>query len=61
MEDLLNDYATSDHLLKYWNAVSAPSDEDWPDGWREEGDKVFVKDKLFIPDNRVEDLTDRLD
>ena len=45
-------------LLKYWNALSAPSDEDWPEGLTEDGDKLFLKDKLLVPENRVEDLID---
>ena len=30
MEDWSDDDGNSDHWLKYWNAVSAPSDDDWP-------------------------------
>ena len=46
MEDWSDDYANSDHWLKYWNAVRAPSDDDWPEGTTEDGDKLFLKDKL---------------
>ena len=58
MEDWSDDYATSDRWLKHWNAVSAPSDVDWPEELTEDGDKLFLKDKLLVPDNRVEDLID---
>ena len=58
MEDWSDDYANSDHWLKYWNVVSAPSDDDWPDGLTEDVDKVFLKDNLLVPENGVEDLID---
>ena len=58
MEDWSDDSAKADHWLKYWNAVSAPSDDDWPDRLTEDGDKLFLKDKLFLPENRLEDLMD---
>ena len=61
MEDWSEDYATLDHWLKYWNAVSAPSDDDWPEGWTEDGDKLCLKDKLLVPENRLEDLIDHWD
>ena len=32
-EDWSDDYAASEHWSKYWNAVSAPSDDEWPEGW----------------------------
>ena len=50
MEDWSDDYANSDHWLKYWNAVSAPSDDDWQEGLTEDGDKLFLKDKLLVPE-----------
>ena len=43
---------------KYWNALSAPSDDEWPEGLTEDGDKLFLKDKLLVPENRVEELID---
>ena len=58
MEDWSDNYATSDHWLKYWTAVSAPSDDDWPEGLTEDGDSHILKDKLLVPENRVEDLID---
>ena len=58
MEDWSDDYANPDHWLKYWNAVSAPSDDDWPEGLTENGDKLFLKDKLLAPENRLKDLID---
>ena len=57
-EDWLDDYAASEHWSKYWNAVSAPSDDEWPEGLTEDGDKLFLKDKLLVPENRVEELID---
>ena len=38
--------------------MSVPSNEDWPEGLTEEEDKLFLKDKLLVPENRVEDLID---
>ena len=57
-EDWSDDYAASDHWSKYWNAVSAPSDDEWPEGLTEDGDKLFLKDKLLVPENRMEELID---
>ena len=50
-EDWSDDYAASQHWSKYWNAVSAPSDDEWPEGLTEDGDKLFLKDKLLVPEN----------
>ena len=55
-EDWLDDYAASEHWSRYWNAVSAPSDDKWPEGLTEDGDKFFLKDRLLVPENRMEDL-----
>ena len=57
-EDWSDDYAASEHWSKYWNAVSAPSDDEWPEGLTGDGDKLFLKDKLLVPENRVEELID---
>ena len=57
-EDWSDDYAASEHWSKYWNAVSAPSDDEWTEGLTEDGDKLFLKDKLLVPENRVEELID---
>ena len=57
-EDWSDDYAASEHWSKYWNAVSAPSDDEWPEGLTEDGDKLFPKDKLLVPENRMEELID---
>ena len=57
-EDWSDDYAASEHWSRYWNAVSAPSDEEWPEGLTEDGGKLFLKDKLLVPENRVEELID---
>ena len=54
----LVDHAASEHWGKYWNAVSAPSDDEWPEGLTEDCDKLFLKDKLLVPENRVEELID---
>ena len=50
-EDGSDDYAASEHWSRYWNAVSAPSDDEWPEGLTEDGDKLFLKDKLLVPEN----------
>ena len=57
-EDCWDDYAASDHWSRYLNAVSAPSDDEWPEGLTEDGDKIFLKDKLLVPENRMEELID---
>ena len=57
-EDWSDDYAASKHWSRYWNAVSAPSDDEWPEGLTEDGDKLFLKDKLLVPENRMEELID---
>ena len=57
-EDWSDDYAASEHWSKYWNAVSALSDDEWLPGLTEDGDKLFLKDKLPVPENRVEELID---
>ena len=57
-EDWSDDYAASEHWSKYWNAVSAPSDDEWPEGLTEDGEKLFLKDKLLVPESRVEELID---
>ena len=57
-EDWSDDYTASEHWSKYWNAVSAPSDDEWREGLTEDGDKLFLKDKLLVPENRVEELID---
>ena len=46
MKDWLDDYAISDHWIKYWHVVSAPSEDDYPKILTEDGDKVFLKDKI---------------
>ena len=38
--------------------MSAPSDDEWPEGLTEDGDKFFLKDKLLVPENRMEELID---
>ena len=57
-EDWSDDYAASEHWGKYWNAVSAPSEDEWPEGLTEDGDKLFLKDKLLVPENRMEEHID---
>ena len=58
MEDWLEDFAASEHGNKYWNAVSAPSDDEWPEGLAPDGEKPFLNNKLLVPENRVEALVD---
>ena len=55
-EDWSDDYAASEHWGKYWNAVSAPPDDEWTLGLTEDGDKLFLNDKLLGPENRMEKL-----
>ena len=38
--------------------MSAPSDDQWFEGLTKDGDKVFLKDKLLVPENGVEALSD---
>ena len=57
-EDWSDDYAASEHWSRYWNAVSALSDDEWPKGLTEDGVKLFLKDKLLVPENRMEELVD---
>ena len=57
-EDWSDDYAASEHWSRYWNAVSAPSDDEWPEVLTEDGDKFFLKDKPLVPENRMEELID---
>ena len=38
--------------------MSAPSDDEWPEGLTDDGDKLFLKDKLLVPENRMEELID---
>ena len=58
MEDWSDNYAASEHRNKCWNAVSAPSDDEWPEGLTEDVDKLFLNDKLLLLENRVEALID---
>ena len=36
--------------------MSALSDDEWPEGLTEGGDKLFLKDKLLVPENRMGEL-----
>ena len=38
--------------------MSAPSDDDWPEGLTEDVDKLFLKNKLLVSKNRLENLID---
>ena len=58
MEDWSEDYAASEHWNRYWNSVSAPSDDEWPEGLTQDGDKLLLKNKLLVPENRVEAIID---
>ena len=44
------DYAASEQWTKYWNTLSAPSDNEWPEGMTEVGDKLFLNDKPLVPE-----------
>ena len=57
-EECSDDSAASEHWSRYCNAVSAPSYDEWPEGLTEDGDKFFLKDKLLVPENRMEELID---
>ena len=48
-EDWPDDYAASEHWSRYWNAVSAPSDDEWPEGLTEDGDKFFLQGQAIGP------------
>ena len=48
-EDWSDDYAASGHWSRYWNAVSAPSDDEWPEGLTEDGDKLYSQGKAIGP------------
>ena len=51
-EDWSDDYAASEHWSKYWNAVSALSDNEWPEGLTEDGDKLWP----YTPFTRSPDI-----
>ena len=36
--------------------MSVRSVDEWPEGLTEDGNEVFLKDKLLVPENRVGDL-----
>ena len=38
--------------------MSVPSDDEWPEGLTEDGDKLFLNDKLLVLENWVEALID---
>ena len=38
--------------------MSAPSDDEWPEGLTGDGEKLFLKDKSLVPENRMEELID---
>ena len=58
MEDCSGDYAASEHWNKVWNTVSAPLDDEWPEGVTEDGHNLLLNDKLLFLENRVEALND---
>ena len=58
MEDLSEDTFAWEHWNKYWNAVSVPSDDEWPEGWTEDREKLFLNNKLLVPEDRVVALID---
>ena len=58
MEDGSEDYAVPEHWNIFWTAVSALLHDEWPEGLTEDGDNLFLNDKLQVPENRVEALID---
>ena len=50
MEHWSEDDAASEHWNKFWNAMSAPSDDEWPEGLTQDGDKLFLNDKVLVPE-----------
>ena len=38
--------------------MRAPSDDEWPEGLTEDREKLFLNEKLVVPDNRVQALID---
>ena len=48
-EDWSDDYAASEDWSRYWNAVSAPSDDEWPEGLTEDEDKHFPQGQAIGP------------
>ena len=58
MDDLAKDHAASQHWNKYWSSASPPSDDEWPKGLTEDENKLFINDKLLVPEDRVEALID---
>ena len=56
MEDRSENYAASEHWNKYWNTVSAPSDNECPEVLTDYRDKLLPNDKLMVPEKRVEAL-----
>ena len=58
MDDWSEDYAASEHWNKYWNAVGAPSHNEWTEGSTGDGDKLLLNEKLLVPENRVDALVD---
>ena len=56
--ELVRSVLTEDWWSRYWNAVSALSEEEWPEGLTEDGDQLFLKDKLLVPENQMEELID---
>ena len=33
--------------------MSAPSDDEWPEGLTEDGDKFFLNHKVLVPENQM--------
>ena len=58
MEDWSEDYAASEHRNKYWNAVSAPWDDEGAECLTEDRDKLPLNNKLLVPEDQVEALID---
>ena len=58
MEDWSEDYVAWEYWNKYCSTLSAGSDNEGPEGLMEDGNKLFLNDKLLVPETRVEALID---
>ena len=58
LENWSEDYGPSEHWNKYWNAVSAPSDDELPKGSTEHGETLFLNEKRSVQKTPVQALID---
>ena len=58
-EDWTSDYATSEAWAQYYKVISSPDDdEEWPQKLSVEHEKMFLNEKLLVPESRAKDLLD---